>query len=175
MLWRRVVLLATSMLLSVSAYAVDWRVWGHDADQDELMLYSASDLVRDGNNVRVWTEVLSFKDVTSFDIKKHPEAMQKVYGRFKAGYRPEFAKLNNLDAQAAVNVALAEEVANELASPVRMRSLYEFDCAGGRARIVQASSFLPPPEQHLTEPLPWESISPDTQVASLKGWVCKKS
>jgi hypothetical protein len=164
------------MLLSVSAYATDWRVYGENSAKEELMLYSASDLARDGDNVRVWTEVISEKDVTRFldANKKHPEKIaQEVADRMKAGYVPPYAE--HADAQMAAAVALAEEVADEQAAPVRSRALYEVDCAGGRFRILQFSSFLPKPETHLTVPLPWEYTAPDTVAATMKSSVCTRS
>ena len=174
MSWRRVVLLATSMLLSVSAYATDWRVYSF-SDKEEVMLYSASDLARDGGNVRVWTEALSGKDIASFLEKKPTETVEKAVGRMKAGYKPPFAEHNNLDEQQTAGIALVEEIADEQATPVRSRTLFEFDCAGGRLRVLQFSSFLPKPEQHSTVPLPWEYIAPDTVGATLKSWVCTRS
>jgi hypothetical protein len=175
MSWRRIVVPVTSMLLSVSAFAADWRVYSDDINKEEAMLYSASDVARDGDHVRAWIEVISMKDVASFLAdKKHPETVEKAVGRMKAGYKPPFAEHNDFDAQLTASVALMEEVANEQAAPVRSRALLEFDCAAGRSRILQYSSFPPGPERHSTEPLPWVDIAPDANEAILKSWVCKR-
>jgi hypothetical protein len=173
---RRISVLVISMLLSVSAYATDWRMYGDDGD-DQLWLYSASDLARDGNNVRVWTEVLSMKDVLKFldTNKAHPEAARKAAARVKAGYIPPFAVYNKFDSEGAGSVALTEEVAEELGTPVRAKVLYEFDCAAGRIRALQGSNHVPGHEETLDVPQPWKYIAPDTYMAELKSWVCKRS
>jgi len=155
------------------AYATDWRFYS--GDDNDVMFYSASDLARDGNNVRVWIHVLSAKDVKQFLEKKPPETIQKAVDRVKAGYRPPFAEHFNLDADQAAGIAVIEEVADEQAAPVKQRSLEEFDCAEGRFRILQFSSFKPGPEATITVPQAWTYIAPDTVAATLKGWVCKRS
>jgi hypothetical protein len=173
MAWRRVVVLVTSMLFSVSAYATDWRFYS--GDENEMMLYSASDLARDGSNVRVWIQVISMKEFKKFLDKKPPETIQKAVDRVKTGYRPPFAEHFNLDAEQATAIALFEEVADEQAAPVKQRSLEEFDCGGGRFRILQFSSFKPGPEATITVPQPWTYIAPDTVASTLKSWVCTPS
>jgi hypothetical protein len=178
MSWRRVVLLVISLLLSVSAYASDWRVYGQNIDKDEIVLYSASDLARDGSKVRVWTETINGKDVTAFleANKEHPEQIaQKVAGRVKAGYKPPYAVTNNFNADTTFAVAVMEQAADEGGAPAKSRALYEFDCAGGRLRILQFTSLEPGQEGTITVPQPWQYIAPDTVGATLKSWVCKRS
>ena len=170
---RRFVLLVASMLVSVSAYASDWRFYM--GDDNEISFYSASDLARDGNNVRVWIQVYGAKEFKKFLEKKPPETIQKAVDRVKAGYRPPYAEHFNLDADQATGIAVLEEVANEQVAPVKQRTLEEFDCAGGRFRVLQFSSFKPGPEATITVPQSWTYIAPDTVGATLKSWVCTRS
>jgi hypothetical protein len=124
--------------MSVSAYATDWRLFSIDQDKDEMMFYAASDQIREGDHVRMWVETLSAKDVFSLDANTHPEAAQKVTARLKAGYRPPTAVLLGLTPEQAAIMALAEEVADEQASPTLQLILFEFDCTGARYRILDS-------------------------------------
>jgi hypothetical protein len=174
MMWRIVLFLSASIVVSSAARAGDWRVWGTVPDKDVLMLYSASDVKRDGNNVRVWMEILSAKDVASFDVNTHPEVMDRVIARARAGYRPPYAtqlKMGDID---MVNVALAEEIANEKASPILIRSLYEIDCVEARNRVLALTQWNNKGEQiyNMTAPAAWEYTPPDTPLAHLTEWVC---
>jgi hypothetical protein len=169
-------LLAASVVISTSALAADWRVVGSVSNLDGLLLYSASDVDHRGGYVRVWTEVLSAKDVASFDLSAHPEAEQNFMARLKGGYRPPFSVAHQHNAQDMLQVALAEEVADEKASPILIRALYELDCAEGKGRILSFDSFpKEKPPEHIRTPQQWEFIPPDTPLADLKSWVCKKN
>jgi len=137
------------------------------------MLYSASDIKRDGNNVRVWIEFLSAKDVASFDVNAHPDAMQNVLTKVRGGYRPPFATRHKFDIEKTAQVTLAEEVADEKESPILLRALYEIDCVGERHRTLSFSAFQQGEEKtHSAEPTGWEYAPPDTPIADLTAWAC---
>ncbi len=167
-------LLVVALTASSFAHAADWRVWGTVTDKDVLMFYSASDVKRDGNNVRVWIEFLSAKDVSSFDVKAHPETMDKVIARYNGGYRPPYSTLVKMSEMDVVNTVLAEEVANEKASPMTLRALYEIDCVADRTRILAFTQWNDKGEQTYdkNEPGTWGYTPPDTPLANLTRWVC---
>src|SRR6516162_11366178 len=109
-------LLAASVLVSTSALAADWRVYNIVPDKDLMLFYAASDLIREGDHVRVWTENLHVTEVKKFDLKAHPEVVQKVTDRFGTGYLPPFAvQFKKEDAATGTVTAmlgLAEELAD---------------------------------------------------------------
>lgn len=82
--------------------------------------------------VRVWTEQLSTKALAN--IRPTQRGIYLVALRIAHGYRPPILKI--FPAASAINMAGAEEVADEGTVPLKGSEYTEIDCATGRFRVL---------------------------------------
>ena len=153
----------------------DWRMYSGTDDQSAY--YSVPSLMHEKSGyVRVWAEILNNDDVHNVVASLGARTADIVISRLKAGYIPPFVLMQQvITPNETVNVALAEEVANERLAPIVSLFLNEVDCAKKRTRFLQWTDYSSDgsPLQSRPRSSAWQSAGPHTVGETLLTFVCK--
>jgi Surface-adhesin protein E len=165
----------------------DWRVAGYT--DKSVFLYSVPDIVREPNGlVRVWLEELNLKASERAADRAANERgspfVDAVAGRVARYYVPPLmlagivapcksSKDSRCLANYAMNIAGAEETANEHLVHAEKETLYELDCSNKRARVLQLLTYPKGrPPQFASTPSSWLYAPPQSLLESLLTIVC---
>ncbi len=156
-----------------NAQEVDWRVFGFG--EDDVSVYSAPDIVRTPDSVRVWTKNIKIKTSTITEALKDKKVVEALKGRIAASYAPPFAVFSKMPVEQAMSVLAVEELVNEdRAGQVQYMALVEVDCKVQRLHQLQITNFDKTGKTVRTDTVPrdWQFVAPQTQGQMLVRLIC---
>lgn len=162
------------------AQEADWRVSGHT--ETALMLYSVPNIVRRPDGiVHVWSEQLNLKALgraQAHALKYDRTLLDRVAGRIARYYIPPYLTLIEVNAKntanAAMDIAVKEELADEQKVKPSAMFLFELDCKDKEMRYRILSGYTRDPSgfHDIQHPMAWDYAPPDSNGADLFKLVC---
>jgi hypothetical protein len=158
---------------------VDWKVYGgvkFDVNDDATCFYDDRSVGRqpDGH-IRVWTKCLPEKEIEDFDGKTEigKKVIELTAQKVAHYYVPPFATIDEtMDAGRAMQLTLAEEIADISYIQPTARIFYELNCSERMLRELSISIQISGKNNSSDTPGKWKYVSPEGNAANLLKILC---